>query len=326
MLVLRNFRRAQVLSRPHRSILRTAPATRRTFLTGLGNEFLDLALALPLPPGTPVYATTIILVTIATRAALLPVAIWGKQKSRVIEEVVMPIIAKEKPVVAQEVFEKMKADKIRGDKPFLIEYHAKRCQEILNARRKELMREHGCQTWKSMLVPPLVQLPPFFVITLMLRRLSEGPTPFDSEAFFTLTNLVHPDPTMTLPILLGVITMANVETNNWLMTATQRANLKKLEEKREKMKAEGKRILEPGKIIKNALRGLSVIRILVASVMPGSISLYWVTSASLGLVQTWIMDWMDYRRRSLLESKAAAAPPGAPDPASTKTVQTKRRR
>lgn len=120
-----------------------------------------------------------------------------------------------------------------------------------------------------MVLPPLAQLPPFFVLTLMLRRLSEDPTPFDAESFFTLTSLAHPDPTMTLPILLGIITMANVETNNWLMTATQRADLKKLEERRAQMKAEGKRILEPGKIIKSALRGLSVVRILVASMMPG---------------------------------------------------------
>jgi mitochondrial inner membrane protein COX18 len=120
-----------------------------------------------------------------------------------------------------------------------------------------------------MFIPPLVQLPPFFAITMMLRELSQSPTPFDSESFFSLTTLAHPDPTMTLPILLGAITMANVETNNWLMTATQRANLKKVEDKRAQMVADGKRILEPGKIIKNALRGLSVIRILIASVMPG---------------------------------------------------------
>lgn len=120
-----------------------------------------------------------------------------------------------------------------------------------------------------MFLPPLVQLPPFFAITMMLRHLSEDPTPFDAESFFTLATLAHPDPTMTLPILLGIITMANVETNNWLMTATQRADLQKLEERRAQMKGDGKRILEPGRIIKTALRGLSVARILVASVMPG---------------------------------------------------------
>ena len=131
------------------------------------------------------------------------------------------------------------------------------------------MKENGCQTWKSMALPPLAQLPPFFIITMMLRKLCEDPTPFDSEAFLSLATLAHPDPTMTLPIVLGIITMANVESSSWLMTVKQRENLAKLEEKRKQMQAEGKRILEPGKIIKNALRGLSVVRILVASVMPG---------------------------------------------------------
>lgn len=80
MLVLRNFRPyTHVLSRPYPPVLRNPPSSRRSFLTGLGNEFLDLALALPLPPGTPAYATTIILVTVATRAALLPIAIWVRR-------------------------------------------------------------------------------------------------------------------------------------------------------------------------------------------------------------------------------------------------------
>ncbi|KAJ2936708.1 hypothetical protein H1R20_g388, partial [Candolleomyces eurysporus] len=275
MLSLHKFRPVSGLtSVAHSPLLRRhaqrpGPRNKRFLLTGLGTEFLDLAIGLPIPPSWPAYSTGIVLVTLVTRFALLPVSIWGKQKSRIIEEVIVPQLAQEKPAVEKRVFEQMKADKIRGDKPFLIEYHAKKCHEIMKAKRSELFKKYGCQPWKTLAIPPLVQLPPFVAITMVLRQLSESPTPFDSESFLTLSTLAHPDPTMTLPIVLGVITMANVESSNWLMTATQKENMQLIEKKREAARAAGKRVIEPGNIIKTALRGLSVVRILIASMMPG---------------------------------------------------------
>jgi len=121
-----------------------------------------------------------------------------------------------------------------------------------------------------MILPPLSQLPVFIGFTIILGRLSQDPTPFDSESFLTLTTLAHPDPTMTLPIILGLITMANVESNNWLMNAAERAKLRRLEqEKARRIAEEGKKSIELGKVVKTALRGLSVLRIIVASVTPG---------------------------------------------------------
>ncbi|KAF5333087.1 hypothetical protein D9611_002439 [Ephemerocybe angulata] len=293
---------------------RTQPTCRRGFLTGLGTEFLDLALALPIPPSWPAYSTGIILVTLATRFAVLPVSIWSKNKARIVEEVIAPTIAKERSAVEKQVFDQMRlVDKITGDREFLINYHKSKCKEILTARRDELVAQHGCQTWKMMALPPLAQLPPFFLITMVLRQLSESPTVFDSEAFLTLSTLSHPDPTMVLPIVLGLVTMANVETSNLLMTATQKENMKKMEAQKEAMRAAGKvRVIEPGKYLKDALRGLSVVRILLASVMPGSVTLYWLTSATFGLFQTWVMDWADYRRRKALEAGAKMVPQSVP--------------
>lgn len=51
-------------------------ANRRYFVQGLCDGFIDLALALPIPPSLPPYSSTIILVTIVTRLALLPISIW----------------------------------------------------------------------------------------------------------------------------------------------------------------------------------------------------------------------------------------------------------
>lgn len=77
--------------------------------------------------------------------------------------------------------------------------------------------------------------------------------------------------------------MANVESSNWLMTATQKENMQLIEKKREAMRAAGKRILEPGQIIKTSLRGLSVFRILIASMMPGVRSKFNIKYSSLNL-------------------------------------------
>ncbi|KAF9464462.1 60Kd inner membrane protein-domain-containing protein [Collybia nuda] len=273
-------------------------AQRRYFVQGLCDGFLDLTMALPIPPSLPPYSTTIIFVTLAARFALLPVSIWGKNRARRIEDLVLPEIEKLKPIVSKRVLEDMKKEGIRGEKKFLQEFHAKRSIELLTARRKELFKVHKCRPLPSIIIPPLSQLPLFVIGTIVFGRLSLDPTPFDSESFLTLTTLAHPDPTMTLPILLGVITMANVESSNWVMNAAERERSRQIEEKNAKIRAEGGRPnIEPKKLIKSGLRLLSIGRILIAAITPGSIALYWVTSAAFGLLQTWVMDWQDIRRR-----------------------------
>ncbi|TFK43448.1 60Kd inner membrane protein-domain-containing protein [Crucibulum laeve] len=294
----------------HTSVVATArpfsprhrhPRNRRFFVQNLCNGFLDLAIALPLPPSLPPYSTTIILVTLVTRFALLPISIKSKQYSRRIEETVMPEIEKLKPAVSKRVFEEMKKSGMRGDKKFLQEFHAKKSLELLKIRQQQLLNEHNFHPIRSMLLPPLSQLPVFLMFTIVLSRLSMDPTPFDSEAFLTLSTLAHPDPTMTLPIVLGVLTMANVETSQWVMNAEERAQLRKIEEaKAQKIAAGGKPVVEPGKLIKTGMRGLSIIRIIIAALAPGSVALYWVTSAGFGLIQTWVMDALDAKRRRIL--------------------------
>lgn len=121
-----------------------------------------------------------------------------------------------------------------------------------------------------MVASPASQLPVFIVMSMMFNRLAQDPTPFDSEAFLTLTSLNHPDPTWALPIVLGFVTMANVESNNWLMSAVQRDRLRKAEERRAQQMAAGKGLaLQPHQVIKTTLYGLSVARIVLAGLSPG---------------------------------------------------------
>jgi len=51
-------------------------SNRRFLFQSVCDGFLDLALALPVPPSLPTYSTAIILVTVVTRCAFLPISIW----------------------------------------------------------------------------------------------------------------------------------------------------------------------------------------------------------------------------------------------------------
>jgi hypothetical protein len=85
----------------------------------------------------------------------------------------------------------------------------------------------------------------------------------------TLTTLVHADPTTTLPIILGIVTMANVESSRWFMTEEEVEREKKVEQWSAEKRAQGHTIVQPKKHIQSALRLLSVGRILLGAVVPG---------------------------------------------------------
>ena len=194
-----------------------------------------------------------------------------------------------------------------------------------------------------MALPPLTQLPVFVGCSVVLAHLSQHPTPFDSESFLTLSTLVHPDPTATLPIALGFITLANVESSRWFMTDEQRQREDKVQKWREERIAKGERVIQPQKIIKSALRLVSIGRILIATMVPGvgllslccrfswlitlqSVVLYWVTSATFGLVQTWIFDYWELRRKRRLAALASSAPPSPPSSVVSSPVVNRRRK
>ncbi|KAF8639734.1 hypothetical protein AX17_000996 [Amanita inopinata Kibby_2008] len=245
-------------------------------MQGICDGFLDLALALPIPPSLPPYSTTIILVTLVTRTALLPIAIWGRRRVRRVEEVVLPALESMKPAVSKQVLEDMKRQRIRGNKDDLKRIHTQRSIALLTVHRKQLFAEHNCRPLPSIILPPLSQLPFFVLSTIALGRLSADPTPFDSESFLTLATLAHPDPTMTMPILLGVLSMANLESRNWVMTAAEREQAHRIREMNEKKRAElGNKahLVQPQKLIKSTLRILSVARIIIAAMTPGVILL-----------------------------------------------------
>jgi mitochondrial inner membrane protein COX18 len=304
MLALQGTRRALKVAR------NSNLSNRRHFVQGLCDGFMDLALALPIPPSLPPYSSTIIILTLVSRLALLPISIWvgffiqillthshvicrnqGKERTRRAEEIVIPQIKKLKPLVSKRVLEEMKKSNIRGDKKYLQKYHDDKCIQLvcllfcnfkeamykfimkyrqLTMRRKELLKQYKCSPLPSIIVPTLSQLPFFVCFTVVLSRLSVDPTPFDSESFFTLSTLAHPDPTMTLPVILGFLTMANVESGNWVLNAAEREQVRRADqEERKRVSEGGKPRIHVGKILKTSLRGFSIVRIIIAAMTPG---------------------------------------------------------
>lgn len=145
----------------------------------------------------------------------------------------------------------------------------------MTAKGKELEKTHKCSTLPTTLIPALAQMPPFMIMTIMFARIAADPTsPFDSETFLTLITLNHPDPTFTLPVILGLVTMANVESSSWFMNATEKAALKENQEKRAEMVAKSQDRWSMVKLnlvnnLKDSMRVLSVLRIGLASIAPG---------------------------------------------------------
>jgi len=139
----------------------------------------------------------------------------------------------------------------------------------LTSRKKQLFAQYRCRPEVTMLIPPITQLPVFVGFSVLLSYLSQAPTPFDSESFFTLSTLTHADPTGTLPIALGFITLANVESSRWFMTEAQLQREKQVQRWKEERVGKGETVLEPQKIIKSVLRVVSIGRIFVASMVPG---------------------------------------------------------
>ncbi|EIW82111.1 hypothetical protein CONPUDRAFT_102897 [Coniophora puteana RWD-64-598 SS2] len=316
-LARRSTRRLWPTGGPHSSVTVQTPVCRRTFLSmaTMTEGFLDLAIALPYPAGWPAYSSTIILLTVLSRLAItVPFSVWAKKRQWRAEDEVIPRVKELAPEVSRLVLKDMKEGRVKGTQQELQAMHGKRVQHILNTRRDELLKEYNCRPGVTMAIAPLTQLPLFMGCSILLTRLSQHPTPFDSESFLTLSTLTHADPTATLPIVLGFLTLANVESSRWLMTDAQREREVKVQQWKEAKVAKGDTVLEPQKIIKSSLRILSVGRIVVATMVPGSVVLYWITSAAFGLVQTWALDFWEIRRRRTKALPSPSPPQGPPSP------------
>lgn len=162
----------------------------------------------------------------------------------------------------------------------------------MTQKRNELFRKYKCTPFATMLIPPLSQLPLFAITSVTLSHACQPPTILDSEAFLTITSLSHPDPTTALPIALGLISLANVESARWWVSDVAKERLEVVRRKKEEDEKNGVREIKPRDLIQGGLRALSVGRILLGAMVPGVIrvSCYWVFNG-VGHVLTVFLPW-----------------------------------
>jgi inner membrane protein COX18 len=194
-------------------------------------------------------------------------------------------------------------------------------------------------------VPTAAQLPVFVLSSMTAWQMCTSPTPLDAESFFSLTSLTHPDPIFALPIAVGMITFANVETSLWFRDPAAVERAQQVEKWSSERRARGETVLRTGDFLKNLGRGAALARILWAATIPGvsrldaacsvnaddvaacllqGVALVWVTSAAYGLVQNWVFDYWDARRRRQLQAASASAPAATTLPRKPTTTKPKR--
>lgn len=140
----------------------------------------------------------------------------------------------------------------------------------LKEYRIALIKKHSCSPWPTLLLPQLTYLPIFMVSTFVFQSACVAPSPLESESVFTLVSLANPDPTGTLPIIIGLLTLANVETSQWLIGGKYARDALQLAETTAKQDAEkGVVKIRPQAISKNILRAFSICRMIIGMLMPG---------------------------------------------------------
>lgn len=157
----------------------------------------------------------------------------------------------------------------------------------MQQKRKELMKKHNASPGLTTTLPALTQLPIFFGLSAFFARLSYAPYAdlLDTEAVFTLSSITHADPTATIPILLGFITLANTESAHWFMPD----RVKAADERDRKRVAEAvarKEFAVPAlnRLMRPAMRIGAIVRIVVAMVAPGVSFITLSTSLPCGLI------------------------------------------
>ncbi|KAM0789979.1 hypothetical protein ACM66B_005311 [Microbotryomycetes sp. NB124-2] len=201
---------------------------------------------LSLPPSLHLsYALFIPLWTLLLRSSTtLPLTLWQRARTRRFAEKVLPLIRQAQHRISLQTRDECR----RAGKSY--EDYQKEFLKRAKAEAKQIARQHKASPMVTLLVPPLLHLPIFISMTLIIRdacqrastTLSLTPSTLtqllpDSESTLTSTALTHlqelattpfywcpslilPDSTMMLPLAVGLAALANVEVS----AKTRKAN------------------------------------------------------------------------------------------------------
>ncbi|KAK4051772.1 hypothetical protein OIO90_004596 [Microbotryomycetes sp. JL221] len=224
---------------------------------------------LSLPPTLHLsYALFIPLWTLLIRSTTtLPLTLWQRSRTKRFQDKVMPLIRQAQARISFETRDECR----RAGKSY--EEYQKEFQKRAKAEAKQIAKRHNASPMLTLLVPPLLHLPIFISMTLIIRdacqrastTLSLTPSSLNNlltststaedatTSILTTTALQHlqdlattsvlwcpslilPDPTMMLPLAVGIAALANVEVS----AKTRKANAKAA------LEARGQRIADEG--------------------------------------------------------------------------------
>ncbi len=201
----------------------------------------DALQALHSVSGTP-WSLTIPLATISLSLLTFPIARRSRTNALKITAL-KPIVDAQIPGLAQQV--RQNASPTHFDRLL---------QQSIRVKRTALHRKHGVSL-RYILALPAMKLPLWLAFSFTLRAMAGAPisffeaVPFEhlfhTEGFGIISDLTLPDRSLVLPVLFGVVNLANVEIN-----------------------CHGRIVGRIGKILENVLRFVSIAFIPIACQMP----------------------------------------------------------
>ncbi|GAA93485.1 uncharacterized protein L969DRAFT_18811 [Mixia osmundae IAM 14324] len=311
-------------------------------VTRLANQFLLLPDALPAHPS---YAALIIAVTLGLRASTgLPMLFWQRKRIARLTEHVVPAMELARRYAMTDLVAECRR------KGYNHARYTAVAQSHMRKKFRELTKKHQCRRWPTLLGPLAVNLPVLLGNSAMLRQAcliahphgqesatsgmtellpiitaSSSPSPLATESFLSCPSLVEVDPTMLLPLCVGLLSLANVQfsgMNNRTMRAMQRLVTSKSAPSPTPAPATGRsasarrsqqsntapdaRIarteelqIETSKrerLTTNILSVVSLAVIYIAAQAPAAITLCWATSALFALAQNVFFGLRDRRK------------------------------
>lgn len=166
-------------------------------------------------------------------------------------------------------------------------------------RQKKLFAKYNVQMWKNAILP-LVQLPLWVTISMGIRTLTESRV-LESNNYYWLSDVISPSLDLSLPLdslpmlipmVLGTLSLFNVEYNGNMLTSTtaSEAGIKTASNENSRMSRSMNSVL-------NISRLSCVFMMGISSQAPLLLSLYWISSQFFSLVQNTILNWLwPYRR------------------------------
>ncbi|KAK9470995.1 60Kd inner membrane protein-domain-containing protein [Dipodascopsis tothii] len=224
------------------------------FYDGFRDYYVQLHTSTGLSYGVLIPAVAVALKLLVTT----PVAIWTRWNQRRLADV--------GPVVS--AFERYTAQRLEG---------VPAAQEVA-LKRRQTMRALGVSRWQFSLLP-FAQVPLFMAQTRTLGELNTTPEMMTNvidgevinQGLFWFANLAVPDPQGVLPLLVGALTVANVEITN-PYTDSQHVRAPIIQ-----------------RVLPVAAKIWAILLMAVAFRAPAAISLYWATSTAVSFAQNLIL-------------------------------------